>query len=80
MPQCMVHQRHTVVCLCVGSSICQILHSFMSGKLKGLKAGQCANSDGMEIVEILMHCRNTVVRSYVGPSDPVYSLAVNLKC
>ena len=45
MPRCTVHRRHTVVRLCVGASICQILHISMSGELEALKVGQYAKSD-----------------------------------
>ena len=42
MPRCMVHRRHRVVRLCVGLSVRQILHIFVSGELKALKVGQYA--------------------------------------
>ena len=53
MPRCMMHRRHTVVRLCVGSAVprllcslvCQILHIFVSGELQVLKIGQYAKND-----------------------------------
>ena len=45
MPRCTVHRRHTVVRSCVGLSVCQILHIFMSGELQVLKVGQYAKND-----------------------------------
>ena len=53
MPWCTVHRRHTVVRSCVGSSVCQflgfsvcqILHTFVSGELQVLKVGQYAKND-----------------------------------
>ena len=43
MPRCTMHRRHTVVHSCVGSSVCQIVHIFMSGELQVLKVGQYDN-------------------------------------
>ena len=45
MPRCMVHCRHTVVRSCVGFSVCQILHIFVSGEFQVLKVGQYAKND-----------------------------------
>ena len=45
MPRCTMHCRHTVVCSCVGSSVRQILHIFVSGELQVLKIGQYAKND-----------------------------------
>ena len=45
MPQCTMHRRHTVVRSCVGSSVRQILHIFVSGELQVLKVGQYAKND-----------------------------------
>ena len=45
MPRCTMHRRHTVVCLCVGSSVRQILHIFVSSELQVLKIGQYAKND-----------------------------------
>ena len=42
MPRCTVHRRHTVVRSCVGFSVCQILHIFVSGEFQALKVGQYA--------------------------------------
>ena len=44
MPRCTVHRRHTVVHLCVGLSVCQILHIFVSGEFQVLKVGQYAKN------------------------------------
>ena len=41
MPRCTVH---TIVCLCVSASVCQILDISMSSELEVLKVGQHANS------------------------------------
>ena len=45
MPRCAMHRRHTVVRLCVSSSVRQILRNFMSGELQVLKVGQYAKND-----------------------------------
>ena len=45
MPRCTVHRRHMVVRLCVGFSVCQILHIFVSDEFQVLKVGQCAKND-----------------------------------
>ena len=47
MPRCTMHRRHTVVRSCVGLSVCQILHIFMSGELQVLKVGQYAKNDSL---------------------------------
>ena len=45
MPRCTVHRRHTVVRSCVGFSVCQILHIFVSDEFQVLKVGQYAKND-----------------------------------
>ena len=47
MPWCTVHCRHTVVRLCVGFSVWQIFHIFVSSELQVLKVGQYAKSDNL---------------------------------
>ena len=53
MHRCMMHHRHTVVRLSVGSSVHQILHIFMSGEHQVLKVGQYAKNDSKILLKAL---------------------------
>ena len=44
MPRCTIHRTHMVVRSCVGSSVRQILHIFVSGEFQVLKVGQYAKN------------------------------------
>ena len=56
MPRCTMHCRHMVVRSCVGPSVRQILHTFMSDELQVLKVGQYAKSDILVRKELVKFC------------------------
>ena len=62
MPRCMVHRRHTVVCLCVRLSVCpSVLLSVgqmcisMTGELEVLKIGSYAKCDILVPLNLLKY-------------------------